>query len=294
MSSAAAEAYRARFRKVLGYIDTHLDEALGLDRLSGLAAFSKYHFHRQFTELFGISVYKYVQLSRLKRAAYRLAFRDDSRILDIALSSGYDGPEAFARAFKKSVGQSPSEFRKQPQWGAWREAYQPLRRMRLDHMTAENRPDQVQIIDFKDTRVATLEHRGDPMLLGDSIRKFIEWRKQNHLPPSVSATFSLVYNDPAETEPSEFRFDLCAATDRDVAKNPFGVVAKLIPGGRCAVLRHIGSDDNLGKAVAYLYSQWLPQSQEEPRDFPLYFQRVRFFPDVAEHEAVTDVFLPLK
>ena len=31
-----------------------------------------------------------------------------------------------------------------------------------------------------------------------------------------------------------------------------------------------------------------------PRDFPLYTQRVRFFPDVHEHEAVTDVLLPLK
>jgi AraC family transcriptional regulator len=293
LSSTAAEAYRARFRKLLDYVDAHLDEDLGLDRLSSLAAFSKFHVHRQFSELFGISLYKYVQLSRLKRAVYQLAFRED-RILDIALSSGYDGPEAFARAFKHSVGQSPSEFRKQPDWRIWRATYQPLSEMRLDHMTLEKRPDPVKIIDFKATRVAALEHRGDPMLLGDSIRKFITWRKQNHLPPSVSATFNLAYGNPSEAEPSEFRFDLCAATEREIPANPFGVVAKTIPAGRCAVLRHIGSDDSLGKSIQYLYSQWLPQSQEELRDFPLYFQRVSFFPDVAEHEAVTDVFLPLE
>jgi hypothetical protein len=28
---------------------------------------------------------------------------------------------------------------------------------------------------------------------------------------------------------------------------------------------------------------------EEPRDFPLFCQRISFFPDVAEHEAVTDI-----
>jgi AraC family transcriptional regulator len=67
-----------------------------------------------------------------------------------------------------------------------------------------------------------------------------------------------------------------------------------IPGGRCAVLRHIGSDDNLGQTIRYLYAQWLPQSRETLRDFPLYFQRVSFFPDVAEHAAVTDVFLPIE
>ena len=110
----------------------------------------------------------------------------------------------------------------------------------------------------------------------------------------MSATFNLLYDDPAETPPDEYRLDLCAATTRPVAENPFGVVEKTIPAGRCAVLRHVGSDDTLGAAVAYLYATWLPASGEEPRDFPLFLQRVRFFPDVPEHEAVIDVFLPLK
>jgi AraC family transcriptional regulator len=46
--------------------------------------------------------------------------------------------------------------------------------------------------------------------------------------------------------------------------------------------------------VIYLYAEWLPNSGEELRDYPLYFQRIRFFPDVPEHEAVTDIFLPLR
>jgi AraC family transcriptional regulator len=72
------------------------------------------------------------------------------------------------------------------------------------------------------------------------------------------------------------------------------VIAKLIPAGRCAVLRHVGSDDTLGQTIAYLYSEWLPQSGAELRDFPLFCERVEFFPDVPEHEAVTDVYLPLR
>ena len=54
-----------------------------------------------------------------------------------------------------------------------------------------------------------------------------------------------------------------------------------------------GSDDTLEDTVSFLYSQWLPQSGEELRDFPLFFQRVNLFPSVPEHEAITDVFLPL-
>lgn len=110
----------------------------------------------------------------------------------------------------------------------------------------------------------------------------------------MSATFNIVYDNAVGTDPDDYRIHLCASIERDVEDNPYGVVGKTIPGGRCAALRHIGTDDNLGEIVICLYLEWLPQSEEELRDFPLYFQRVSFFPDVPEHEAITDVFLPLK
>jgi AraC family transcriptional regulator len=142
--------------------------------------------------------------------------------------------------------------------------------------------------------VATLEHRGSPVRLGESIRRFIEWRKANKLRPEFSATFNIAYDDPDETPPDEFRFALCAATDKAIAPNDAGVTELTIPAGRCALLRHIGSDDQLGRSVRYLYAQWLPASGEETRDFPLFMQRVKFFPDVADGEAVTDIYLPLR
>jgi AraC family transcriptional regulator len=204
--------------------------------------------------------YSHYQLNRLKRAAYQLAFRDRNQIIDIALESGYESPESFARAFKKSIGQTPSEFIKQPQWDTWHSIYQPLSELRSNHMKPENQPLQVKLITVKDTKVAVLEHRGDPNLIGESIRKFIEWRKLNRLSPKVSATFNILYNNPAETTPEDYRLDICASTERDVIQNPFGVIEKSIPGGRCAMLRHIGSDDNIGESIRYLYSEWLHKS----------------------------------
>lgn len=294
MNARSADAYRARFQKVLQYIDTHLSEDLSLDRLSEVAAFSKHHFLRQFSELLGISVYKYIQLSRLKRASHQLAFRDKQAVIEIALDSGYDSPEAFSRAFRKGIGQTPTEFRKQPQWTPWLATYQPLAELRTQHMPSQPQAHQVRLVDFEATPVAVLEHRGDPNLIGDSIRIFIAWRKQHDLPPARHATFNILYDDPNEVEPSSYRFDLCVATDLAIEANPSGIVGKTIPAGRCAVLRHIGSDDTLYQSVSWLYSEWLPQSGEEPRDFPLYLQRVRFFPDVPEHEAVVDIFLPIR
>ncbi len=294
MTASDADAYLARFQRVLEYIDAHPDGDLSVERLGRVAAFSKFHFHRQFSSLYGMGVFEYVQLQRLKRASYRLAFREQQPILEVALDSGYEGPEAFSRAFKKRVGQTPSEFRRQPQWGPWHQTYQPVSELRSQHMKPTLHAAQVQVVHFPETKVALLEHRGDPRQLGDSIRRFIAWRKQQGLSPSRSATFNILYDDPSTVAPEAHRFGLCAATERDVEENAQGVVASTLPGGRCARLRHLGSDDTLAETVRFLYAQWLPQSGEEPRDAPLFLQRVRFFPDVPEHEAVTDVFLPLK
>ena len=158
-------------------------------------------------------------------------------------------------------------------------------------MNPSYRIDQVAIVEFDETNVAAMEHRGHPKLLNDTVRKFIEWRKQNHLPAATSATFNIVYDHPLDG--SDCHYDLCAATDRPILANSSGVVAKRIPSGRCAMLRHKGSDDTLGETISFLYSRWLPQSGEDLRDFPLFFQRVSQFPTVPEHEAITDIFLPL-
>ena len=294
LTAADADAYLARFRRVLEYIEAHPDGDLSLERLSRVAAFSKFHFHRQFSALLGMGVFEYVQLQRLKRAAFRLAFRDQQPILEVALDSGYEGPEAFSRAFKKRVGQTPSAFRRQPQWKPWHQAYQPVSELRSHHMKPTPQAAQVQVVHFPETKVAVLEHRGDPQRIGDSVRAFITWRKQQGLPPSRSATFNILHDDPSTVAPEQHRFGLCAATEREVAENPFGVVGGTLAGGRCARLRHVGSDDTLAETVRFLFAQWLPHSGEELRDAPLFLQRVHFFPDVPEHEAVTDVFLPLK
>ncbi|WP_422973812.1 AraC family transcriptional regulator [Undibacterium sp. Ji49W] len=286
-------AYQTRMLKVLHYIDQHLDEDLSLESLSEVAAFSKFHFHRQFSDYFGIAAIRYVQLLRFKKAAHALAFREHRQVIDIALESGYESSEAFSRAFKKSLGQSPAHFRKQPQWTTWQNSYLSLHHMREQHMSVNHQLEDVKIIAFPATRIAVLEHRGDPAMLSSSIQKFIAWRKQNKLPPAISATFNLIYDDLENCIPSQYRFDLGAAVQAPVADNAAGIVNKIIPEGSCAVLRHTGSDALLGASVRFLYSQWLPQSGASLRDFPLFLQRLSFFPDVPEHQMSTDIFLPL-
>ena len=293
MTDDALASYRARFRRVLSYIDAQPGADLSVERLSSVAAFSKFHFHRQFSALFGLSAHAYVQLARMKRASTQLTYESWRSILEIALDNGYESSEAFSRAFRKRFGQAPSNFRADPPWGTYEAAFHELLRIRREHMKKTYTPADVEIVHFDETPIAVAEHRGDPARLGETIRRFIEWRRQNGLPPKISATYNILYTDPVTTPPEEFQHDVCCATHKPIADNPQGVIAKLIPAGRCARLRHTGSDDLLRESVHYLYFTWLPQSGEEPRDFPLFAQRVNLYPEVPESEAIVDLFLPL-
>ncbi|WP_327791972.1 GyrI-like domain-containing protein [Gluconobacter japonicus] len=103
------------------------------------------------------------------------------------------------------------------------------------------------------------------------------------LVPRSSETFNIFCCDPRTTNPNDYRLDLCVGTERVFEAGNEDIVSSIIPGGRCAVLRVVGHTDDLETAAFYLY-----------RDFPLYCQRIAFFPEVPEHEAVADLFLPLK
>ncbi len=114
------------------------------------------------------------------------------------------------------------------------------------------------------------------------------------MPPSKNKTFNLVYDDPNLTVPDEYRFDICCSYNGEISSNDYGIVNKSIPAGKCAVVRHVGSDDSIGTAVNYLYSKWLNESGFEVRDFPIFFERVSFFPEVSEKEMITDIYLPIQ
>ncbi|MDF7647179.1 AraC family transcriptional regulator [Erwiniaceae bacterium L1_54_3] len=288
-STLNTHRYQRRFTKVFDYIDQHLDEPLLLEQLSEVAHFSPYHFHRQFSAFCGVPPGRYIQLMRLKRASYRLAFNPHEKVIDIALDAGFQHAESFSRAFKQLFKLTPSEFRHQPVWIDWHQRMiQPQHKWREDM--------SVDIHDFPTTSVAMLVHRGEPHRINETAAQFIAWRKATGFSPVRSSqTFGVAPHDPTLTPPDGFEFHLCGSVDEPIPEdNVFGVINSAIPGGRCAVLRHQGSHDALTELAQSLYRDWLPASGEELRDFPLFFHYHNFVHEVAEHELVTDIFLPLK
>ncbi|EAQ66691.1 transcriptional regulator, AraC family protein [Marinomonas sp. MED121] len=284
-----------KLKAALNYIESNLDKSLSIESISTQVGMSQSHLHRKFKAELGLSLYELIILLRLKRAAYQLAYRQ-TKVIDIAFEAHYKSHQAFTRAFQKVFKQAPSAFRKRANWFFWQQKYDPFLALRKINMN-DNTCFNVELIEFHTLSIAYLTHKGHPNQLHRSIQTFIDWRRARALPPHKSRTFNLLYHDPKRVEPEDYRFDIAcefkasalSKLDRDA-----NIAMLDIPQGRYAKIRYQGDDDQLDQAIYYLFNLWLEQSGEKLRDFPLFIERVSFFPDVAANKAISDIYLALE
>lgn len=97
-------------RRLREYIDSHLDENIGLDTLAGTAGLSVHHFARAFRQSFGEPPHSYVLRRRIERAQEMLK-QTDQPLSEIALAVGFSDHSHFARHFRRLVGVTPSAAR---------------------------------------------------------------------------------------------------------------------------------------------------------------------------------------
>ncbi|NTV78575.1 MAG: AraC family transcriptional regulator, partial [Clostridiales bacterium] len=102
-------------RFVIEYIEEHIREQISLDEVSKAAGYSKYHLHRMFTVVIGMTMHQYIKRRQLTEAAKSLIFSKET-IIQIALDSGYDSQQAFLLAFKEMYRLTPQKFRRMHQY----------------------------------------------------------------------------------------------------------------------------------------------------------------------------------
>ncbi|MEU6311387.1 GlxA family transcriptional regulator [Streptomyces sp. NPDC047014] len=108
---AAQTARRDPLRDVQQWITEHPGEELGVERLAARARLSPRHFARAFRAETGVTPGRYVERVRVEHAR-RLLEEGGEGIAQIARACGYGTPEALRRAFVRTLGQPPAEYRR--------------------------------------------------------------------------------------------------------------------------------------------------------------------------------------
>ena len=105
------EAEREKLYQAKEILLSNLETPPSLSELSKQIGLNSFKLKKNFKELFGVPVFKYLQNERLTKS-YELLSKGDVTIQEAAWHVGYDSLSSFSNAFAKKFGFRPSEIKR--------------------------------------------------------------------------------------------------------------------------------------------------------------------------------------
>lgn len=93
------------------FIDSNFMHKIDVDDISDEAFFSKFHFIRLFKSIYGKTPHQYLKYVRIEKA--RQFLKEGKSVTEACFSVGFDSLSSFSGCFKRSTGESPSNYSKQ-------------------------------------------------------------------------------------------------------------------------------------------------------------------------------------
>ncbi|MCU6198645.1 helix-turn-helix domain-containing protein [Citrobacter cronae] len=100
---------------VLSFIEDNLESKINIDTLCKYTGYGRRYIQIIFKKHINMTLWQYVKYRRITRAALLLRLTS-SKIIDIAFRLQFDSQQTFNREFKKTVGCTPLQYRKNKDW----------------------------------------------------------------------------------------------------------------------------------------------------------------------------------
>jgi len=316
------DEYIARINRVIDYIESHLDRELTLKKLSDVANFSSFHFHRIFRALVGESLNAYIRRVRIERAAGQLNYNPTKTITEIALDCGFSGSASFARAFKEHYGMSASRWRAGGFLPESKDGMLNSKNRKTNsklgndvtifseygginsytikwRIAMQDRKDvTIEVKEMPELHVAYVRHigpyAGDLELFESLFTRLMAWAGPRDLLKFPETQVICVYHDdPKITDEEKLRTSTCITVPKDTPVD--GEVGYMtVPGGKFAVARFELADDEYEDAWKLVFGTWLPESGYQPDDrlcYELYRNDPKEHP---ENKCIVDICVPVR
>lgn len=97
-------------KKIVAYINDNINEKITISDLSTRSRWKQQHFIKVFTNYMGITPYQFILVKKIEKAK-KLITETNVNTHDIAFELGFLSYSNFSKAFKKSTGKTPSNYR---------------------------------------------------------------------------------------------------------------------------------------------------------------------------------------
>jgi AraC family transcriptional regulator len=270
--------------RALRYVEDHLtDEALSVEKVAQISAYSNFYLQRLFYLMTGISLADYIRQRRLSAAGQELQ-ATGGKVIDAAIKYGYETPESFQKAFRRFHGVTPSAAQKT--------------HVQLRYLN----PLQIQITLTGGTIMDySLEEIGELTVLGcvrpfhydngfAEIPKFWSEYYAKEMHKTVPGYLGVCFD--AKGGP-EFDYMAGSFCDPDAAV-PEGFEKRTISPHTWAKFRSVGAlPDALQKVNRQIFTEWLPNNTEydiaEGVNIEVYTEG-----DMSSPEYVCEIWLPIR
>ncbi|MES2454913.1 MAG: AraC family transcriptional regulator [Bacteroidota bacterium] len=294
--------YKIRITRVLHYIDENLHADVSLARISEIAFFSPFHFHRIFKQITGEAPGEYITRRRVEKAAADL-INKVTPISDIFVHYGFTDNSSFTRTFKKFYGVSPTEFRKvNPNkfskisqvvskiGQAYPDADQYLCVINdLQNWIKMNANIQIKELGKMSlARISSIGHQNLPT----AYQKLLRWATPLGLLTENTKMITLYHDSFKITEPDKVRMDACILLNEPV-KAEGEVTLSSIDSGKFIVGSFVIGLDEFEKSWTGLYL-WMNENGYRKADrnpFELYHNDFNKHP---ERKAIVDFYIPVE
>lgn len=249
---------RSRILASIKTIEDNLCSPITIMDISKDTGFSYYYFNHLFKAITGIGPSHYMSQRKIAHSL-EILMSTDRKIIDISLDYGYGSPEAYTRAFSRSLSQSPSDVRKHGLIHGDR-LLPPLTNIDILHTTQQP---------HREPELVTLE----PMYLA-GIPFYYDLTQKNDLSSQWSNLIDVLDTLPGLNRPPSFYqmqlwfpnqspdsiyFFIGVGIEKD-SPIPIQLTAKTIPSQTYLRFYHKGLSNLVGHTYRYIYEEWLPQT----------------------------------
>jgi len=254
--------YLSQVQKGIDFIEANLDFELSLQQIAKEACISQWHFQRIFKALTNETLKTYIRSRRLANALEKL-LTSNQKIIEIAVTAGFESQESFTRAFKKAFDMTPNEARRIGDKNLF------LKKIEFNKEYLKHISHSVSL----EPEIVTQ----DKLLLVGMKTQFysVDSEKNNiadklpllwdeFLPRMDEIEYGLSgvgYGVIQQTKDQTDLLEYYAVREVTQIKTlPEGMVSIEIPKSRYAKFIHKGDVKNINNTVNYIYSSWLLQA----------------------------------
>ncbi|MFK5951161.1 MAG: GyrI-like domain-containing protein [Methylococcales bacterium] len=256
--------YLARIQKGIEFIEANLDYDISLQKVSQKAGISQWHFQRIFRALTNETLKTYIRSRRLSNALEKLLITNQ-KIIEIAITAGFESQESFTRAFKKAFNMTPNEARKIGNKNLFLEKVKfDTEYLRHINRNISLNPEiytqkKMQLVGMRTEFYSVDSEKNNiaeklPLLWGEFLPRMAEIKDR-----ASDVAYGVIQQTKEKTDLLEY-YAVVEVTQ--AIKPPVGMISLEMPKSKYAKFSHKGNVININNTVNYIYSSWLLQSNK--------------------------------